>query len=68
MSDFDEISRAIGRIEGKLEKVEGSQQAQWNKLDDIEKTLTSHRLKVAGLAALVSSAVAAMWHLIKGNG
>lgn len=67
MSDFDEISRAIGRIEGKLEKVEQSQGEQWTKLDTIEKTLTAHRLKVAGIAATISGGVAAAWHYLKGG-
>ncbi|MBI5560188.1 MAG: hypothetical protein HY883_02825 [Deltaproteobacteria bacterium] len=66
MSDFDEISRAIGRIEGKLEKVEQSQNEQWKKLDKIENTLTAHRLKVIGISGTISAGVAAVYHLLKG--
>lgn len=67
MSDFDEISRAIGRIEGKLEKVEQSQQDQWTKLDSIERTLTAHRLKMAGIAGTISAIIAMIYHFFKGN-
>ena len=67
MTDFDHISRAIGNIEGKLDAIEKSQTAQWDKLEQIERTFTNHRLKVAGMASLISGAVAAMYHFFKGN-
>ena len=67
MTDFDHISRAIGNIEGKLDAIEKSQMAQWDKLEGIERTLTNHRLKVVGLTALVSTALTSVYHFFKGN-
>lgn len=67
MNDFDHISRAIGNIEGKLERIEKSQDAQWRKLNDIDQALTNHRLKVAGLTALVSGAITSLYHFFKGH-
>ena len=57
MTEFDEISRAIGRIEGKLQHLTKSTQDQWKKLDGIERTLTNHRITVAGIAGGISLSV-----------
>lgn len=67
MTDFDEISRAIGNIEGRLAKIEHSQDTQWEKLEKIEAILTNHRLKVAGLAAAISGAIAGLWQWLGGK-
>ena len=68
MSEFDEMSRAIGRIEGKLETISDTQDVHRKKLEKIDATITNHRIKAAGLASLVSGAIAAMYHVFfKGN-
>lgn len=67
MTDFDKISHAIGKIEGKLDAIEKGQKAQWDKLEKIENTLTAHRLKVAGIAGSISALVAAIWQYFRGN-
>ncbi len=66
MTDFDKISHAIGKIEGKLEEMEKAQKAQWAKLERIEQILTAHRLKVAGLAGGISALIALISHWVKG--
>jgi len=68
MTDFDEVSRVIGRVEGQLTALAENQNAQWKKLDSIEKTLTSHRLKVAGLSGLISLLVAGAISYFKKGG
>lgn len=66
--EFDEISRAIGRIEGKLDNMSATQDEHREKLEKIEHTLTAHRIKVAGMASLVSAGIAAAYHFfIKGR-
>ncbi|HHD11902.1 MAG TPA: hypothetical protein ENK42_05620 [Deltaproteobacteria bacterium] len=67
MTEFDKISHAIGRIEGKLDAIEEAQRAQWAKLEQIEETLTAHRLKMAGLASGVSAVVTTLWQWFRGN-
>ncbi len=64
---FHEISRAIGRIEGKVEGLKESTDAQWDKLEAIESALTAHRIKTAGLATIVSAVVTGLVHLFKGG-
>ena len=67
MSEFDEISRAIGRLEGRLKGIEDKQDAHGKELTLVRETLTAHRLKVAGMASLISGGIAAAYHLLKGN-
>lgn len=54
MTEFDEISRAIGRIEGTIKSLKEDSRAQWQKLDRIEQHLTAQRIKTAGIAGAVS--------------
>ncbi len=68
MTGFDDISRAIGRIEGKVEGLKESTEAQWEKLDQIESILTSHRLRTATLAGVVSAFMTGAFHFLKGTG
>ena len=49
--DLDETSLAIGRIEAGVKSLKEQNAAQWKKLDSIEKTLTAHRIKMAGFVA-----------------
>ena len=67
MTDFDKISHAIGKIEGKLDAIEDRQKALCSKLENIEHTLTAHRLKVAGIAGSISALIAAAWQYFRGN-
>lgn len=68
MGDFDDISRAIGRIEGKQDAIIKSQGEQWTKLEGIEKDLTSHRIKTAGIAGTISLFVSGLVAWFKGGG
>ena len=63
MTEFDEISHAIGKIEGKLDAIEKTQRAQWEKLERIEQALTANRLKLAGLAGGISALIAILSQL-----
>lgn len=67
MSDFDEMSRAIGRIEGKLEEMNKTQTTFGERLEKIDNRLTAHRLKTVGTASLISGGIAAAYHFLKGQ-
>jgi len=62
---FDEISRAIGNLEGKVDNLANSTNAQWDKLESIEKRLTAQGLKVAGIAGAIGAAIAFIPHIFK---
>lgn len=57
MSDLDEESRAIGKLEGGFKLIHDEQIRQGKKLDRIENKLTGMRIKTAALATTVSLAV-----------
>jgi FKBP-type peptidyl-prolyl cis-trans isomerase (trigger factor) len=76
MSGLDELSRALGKIEGSVDglKEEVRRQGkeakderirQGKKIDRIDATLTAHRLKIAGIAGTVSAGMTALWLWIK---
>lgn len=67
MGDLDEVSLAIGRIEASQKSIEKSQEAQWTKLNNIDRTLTKHRITVAGIAGTVSLAISALVAWFKGG-
>lgn len=54
MNEIDELSRALGRIEGELEAIKISQTSQWSKLDKIERYIVSHKMMTAGIAGSIS--------------
>ena len=68
MGELDELSRTIGNLEGTLKSIEKSQEAQWDKLDSIDRTLTSHRIKTAGIAGTVSLIISSLIAWLKGGG
>ena len=75
---LDQISRAIGQIEGSIEglKEEVKRQGadakserirQGKKIDRIDATLTAHRLKVAGIAGTTSAGMTALFLWLKAH-
>ena len=52
--EFDEISRAIGRLEQSIENIRETQESQWKKLDKIDNYIVSHKIWIAGIAGSAS--------------
>jgi len=75
---LDELSRAIGKIEGAIDGLKDEVQRQGieaknerirqgKKIDRIDATLTAHRLKVAGIAGTTSAGTIALWAWVKAH-
>lgn len=66
-----ELQRAIGRLEGKLDAVAGSQTSIMSRLDKMDERLRAVEIKAAlygaGGGGLVAAAVAVLAELIKGK-
>ena len=73
---LDELSRAIGQIEGSIDglkdevrrqgtEAKSERIRQGKKIDRIDATLTAHRLKVAGIAGTTSAGITALWLWLK---
>lgn len=64
MADIDEMSRIIGRMEGKMdslqEEVAYIKEHHGKKIDRIDSNLTNTRLKVAGIAGTTGLLTGAM--------
>ncbi|MBI5233524.1 MAG: hypothetical protein HY880_04145 [Deltaproteobacteria bacterium] len=65
MTEIDELSRVLGRIEEGLASLKKDNSAMWGKLSQIEATLTTHRIKAAGIAATVSAGMVAITMIFK---
>jgi len=58
MTEFDEISRVIGSLEGRLKGIEDKQSEHNQELRLLRENLNGHRIKMAGIAGGVAFAVA----------
>lgn len=65
MTEFDEVSRAIGKIEGRMDNTDKSLAAIDAKLDKIDERLTNHRVKSAGVAGGVTIGLNILLHKLK---
>lgn len=52
--DIDEASFVLGELKGRLKQIEKTQQAIFDKLDSIEKSVTHIKVKAAGSSATVA--------------
>ena len=67
MSDIDEISHIIGKLEGQLKGIEKKQDEHGRELLYIRNSITNNRMKLAGLSTIVSGGVSALYYLIHGK-
>ena len=67
MSDIDEISHIIGKLEGQLKSIEKKQDEHGRELLYIRNSITNNRMKLAGLSTIVSGGVSALYYLIHGK-
>ena len=65
MPALDELSRAIGRIEGTIKAIGEEQKKQGKKISIVHTTLTNHRIKVAGIASGSSLGIYAVIEYLK---
>ena len=54
MSEIDKASFALGELTGKLDQVERTQKAMFEKLDSIERSVTHIKVRNAGQAATIA--------------
>ncbi|MCK5616418.1 hypothetical protein KAR91_81905 [Candidatus Pacearchaeota archaeon] len=62
MGDLDQVSAAIGKLQGQIEGMATEQKKQGRKLTRIDITLTKHRIAVAGIG---SAAGGGMWLIME---
>lgn len=72
MSDLDQVSTAIGKLQGQIEGMAAEQKRQGRKITRIDITLTKHRIAVAGIGGISGGgmwlALEGIKHFFKGNG
>lgn len=54
MAGIDEASFVLGELKGRLKQIETTQQAIFDKLDNIEKSVTHIKVKAAGSSATIA--------------
>jgi hypothetical protein len=65
-NSIDELSRVIGRLEARVCDLGKAQEAMRITLTAVEKTLTGQKIKLAGLAASISGAIAYLLNWLRG--
>lgn len=60
--DIDELSRVIGGLETAVKALNRTVEANGQRIELLNTTLTNHRLKMVGLASLISSGIAVIYH------
>lgn len=65
MPELDEISRAIGRLESKVDGIQQDIKDQKKSIQRIDASLTKTRVKVAGIAGTTAAGVYALIEVMK---
>lgn len=65
MPELDEISRAIGRLESKVDNVQTDLNEQRQSIQRIDTSLTRTRIRVAGIAGSTAAGVYALIEILK---
>ena len=65
MSNLDQVSTAIGKLQGQLEGIATEQKKQGRKINRIDLTLTNHRILTTGIGITSGGGAWAIIELIK---
>ena len=65
MPQLDEISRAIGRLESKVDNIQIDMKEQKKSIQRIDASLTKTKVRVAGIAGSTAAGVYALIEILK---